>query len=220
MDNCKQKLLKNINELCDNCPIHEKLDSEKQHFNSTINDIKSINSDQYFFQYLKDEINKSNQKIKNLLKHELEASDKYREGRTSLYLAHKEHIRYINELLKTKQTTKYFKSIFKTEELFIKASNQLISNGFIKKSNDKLEWIYTPTKGLTTKQTLIALCAVLQKEDYLKHNAQSLYKNLEYEFGIKIDKGNFSKSFNLFKKFYTDNHSSYYNYIELFNKIL
>jgi hypothetical protein len=69
------------------------------------NDIKSINSDQYFFQYLKDEIDKSNQKIKNLLKHELEASDKYREGRTSLYLAHKEHIRYINELLKTKQTT-------------------------------------------------------------------------------------------------------------------
>ncbi len=140
--------------------------------------------------------------------------------------------RYSNELkafdnvMKTnikevKQKTDYsFKNLFNSDELYEKAVKILIENNFITQESNKLKWIYPKTKGFTTKQSIIALCVVLNTKHYFKHNPKTFYYYIEYEFGIKIDKGNYSKASSGFIIDYDNKRTTNYSYTSLFTNIL
>ena len=112
---------------------------------------------------------------------------------------------------------KYLIDLFETIELYDKAIKILIEKGFISKNGNSLKWIFTPTNEYTTNQTVIALIVVLEKKQYLKQNLKAVYKNIENEFNIKIDKGTYSRSANGFKKDYdTTTPNTNKSYIDLF----
>lgn len=113
-----------------------------------------------------------------------------------------------------------FSYLFKSTELFKKAMKSLIKNGFIDRENNKLKWIFTPTKEFTTKQTLIALCVVFEKKQYFKNDVKAIYRSIESEFSIKIDKGNFSRSRRGFIEDFDNPHTTNFQYTSLFKDLL
>lgn len=117
---------------------------------------------------------------------------------------------------------KRFKDLFKTEELYEKAINKLIEHQFIKRRKDNLEWVYQNTViNFTPPQLLTALYVVLDNSNYLKKESKpAAYYPIYYDFGIKIDKSNFSSMAKGFRTDYNTPNAKNNSYTSLFTKII
>lgn len=119
-----------------------------------------------------------------------------------------------------------FKDLFKDNESYNesynKAVNILKENGYVKQSNNILEWIFTPKTGNTIIQTIVALCVVLEKKQYFKPKLKTIYNNINNEFGISMNKSTYSRSSRAFKRDYNNltKGTKSYDYISLFKNIL
>jgi hypothetical protein len=119
-----------------------------------------------------------------------------------------------------------FKDLFKDNESYNesynKAVNILKENGYVKQSNNILEWIFTPKTGNTIIQTIVALCVVLEKKQYFKPKLKTIYNNIKNEFGISMNKSTYSRSSRAFKRDYNNltKGTKSYDYISLFKNIL
>ncbi|WP_430412859.1 hypothetical protein [Kordia sp.] len=125
-----------------------------------------------------------------------------------------------NQSNKTNKNDYSFINLFKSKEIYKKAIKTLKNNGFIAENKGVLNWVFTETKELKTKQTIIALCVVLEIKQYFKPSPKAVYNYLEYEFGIKMNKSTYSRSSDGFKDDYENEKSTNYTYTSLFKDIL
>jgi len=125
-----------------------------------------------------------------------------------------------NPLTLKLEKSKGIKYLFKNNELYQKAINILIDKKYINKSNGKLNWIFVETKEYKTKQTIIALCVVLEIKQYLINSPKAIYNFIENDFDIRIDKATYSRSASGFKDDYEKTKTKNYSYTSLFRDIL
>jgi hypothetical protein len=130
-----------------------------------------------------------------------------------------QRLAYNNEVIE--DTNEYrFSFLFESNDLYEKAIKRLVENGFIERTNGRLKWVFPSTREFRTKQSIIALCVVLETEQYLRKDIEAVYRNIENEFGIKINKGNYSRSSNGFKEDYDNINTKNFSYTSMFKEIL
>lgn len=113
-----------------------------------------------------------------------------------------------------------FKDLFESEDLYNKAIKILVENRFVERKKNGLKWIYPKSKGLTTRQTIIALFVVLERKHYFKYNLQSRHKYIEAEFNVSMHKSTFSRSSDQYRMDYNTSLTTSSDYLSLFKDIL
>ncbi|TAL62561.1 MAG: hypothetical protein EPN85_02390 [Bacteroidetes bacterium] len=98
MKKCKEKFITDINELCDECPTREKIKQGRLNTIQKCELIKSANTKEFYFDYLKKKIEHANQTIERVINAELQGGT-IKENTGALYLSWKDCIKYFNEEL-------------------------------------------------------------------------------------------------------------------------
>lgn len=96
---CNSKLIKDINELCDTCPILKEFSIQQRQTIESFEELEKLNSKPFLLNYLSDKIIVCNNKLKSMLDSESEGGDKYRDKRVLLYLHWKDCLNYYNNKL-------------------------------------------------------------------------------------------------------------------------
>ena len=99
MEKCKEKFITDINELCETCFIHKKIDDVRLNMIRKYELIEQNNSKDFIENYLKEKIQTANKKIENVCDAENKGGSLYRENRVSLLLSWKDCLKYYNEQL-------------------------------------------------------------------------------------------------------------------------
>ncbi|OAD92660.1 hypothetical protein A7A78_01765 [Aequorivita soesokkakensis] len=110
--------------------------------------------------------------------------------------------------------------LFKNKEDYESVIDILIKANFISPKGKGFEWVFTETKEFKTKQMIIALFVVLETENYLIISPKSIYTFIEKNFGIRINKGTYSRSSNNFKEDYYNKNTKNYSYTSIFQSLL
>lgn len=127
------------------------------------------------------------------------------------------------EAIPNKTSKKRFIDLFNKVEQYEKVVNILVEHHFIRQGENSLEWVYNDTNmKFTPPQLLTALYVVLDYNNYLKKESKpAAYQNIKNEFGIQIEKGNFSRSVKGFREDYNKNTNlKNSSYTALFKKII
>jgi len=96
---CSTKLIKDINELCDACPIVKEFSRQQRITINSFEELEKLNSKPFLLKYLSDKINQCNDKLKKISGYEADGGNEYRSNRVLLYLHWKDCLNYYNNKL-------------------------------------------------------------------------------------------------------------------------
>lgn len=98
---CKEKLITNLNELCDTCWIRSKVNEVRENMIQKYEFIEQNNTPDFLKKFLDQKILHANKKIEELFNHEANATDLGRDNRTSFLLSWQDTLRYYSQKLQT-----------------------------------------------------------------------------------------------------------------------
>jgi hypothetical protein len=131
---CKEKLITEITDLCETCPIHKKIENVRLNMIRKFEVIENNNTSEFILKHLEGKIKTANEKIESIINAENNAGKVYRENRVALLLSWKDCLNYYSikliDLTNKQNPTKIGKSF---DELY---TNGIIA-GQIQKSTYK-----------------------------------------------------------------------------------
>jgi len=96
---CNSKLIKDINELCNTCPILKEFSIQQRKTIESFEELEKLNSKPFLLKYLSDKITLCNEKLKTISGYEAAGGNEYRSNRVLLYLHWKDCLNYYNNKL-------------------------------------------------------------------------------------------------------------------------
>lgn len=96
---CKEKLLTDINDLCQSCFLHKKINSVRKNMIRKYELLEQNNTAEFLENFLRGKIQLANQKIENMFNMENTSSSVYRENRVGILLSWKDCLKYYSDKL-------------------------------------------------------------------------------------------------------------------------
>ncbi len=204
MKKCHENFITDINELCNECPIREKINRGRTNTIKECELIKSANTKELYIDYLRNQITKANQVIERIAKRVIKLKEEaYKEKESALFLSWQDCISYYNEQIET------FKPHQPKIRIAFNETSEYDVNIWNKESFDLFNYLAENYNATAQKQKFINIWL------YLEHNTKDHYV---FNFGKDKYKEFITKKFSFdFSKAKINKPNNYENQLTILN---